>query len=74
MHIYNGRGMSDHFGKGGRMRVPELDREYLENLVSILETADTGGNSGVGEEPLTLHRRGYWFETSIAQISVVYIM
>ena len=56
------------------MRVPELDREYLENLVSMLETADTGGNSGVGEEPLTLHRRGYWFETSIAQISVVYIM
>jgi len=46
----------------------KLDREYLEYFITLLEKADTGGTAGVPGEPLTLHRRGHWFEPSIAHI------
>jgi len=38
--------MNDHLGEAGKKGVPELDREYLEDFVSLLETADTGGAAG----------------------------
>jgi len=44
----------------------ELDREYLEYLATLLE----GSDIGVSEEPLTLHRRGHWFEPSITHHSI----
>ena len=46
--------------------MPKLDRECLENFVTLLEKADTRGTAGVPEEPLTLHRRGHWLKSSIA--------
>ena len=44
----------------------KLNREYLENFITLLEKADSGGTADVPEEPLTLHRRGHWFKSSIA--------
>ena len=44
------------------MSMQELDREYLENLATLLGEAGTGDPG----EPLTLHRRGHWFKSSIA--------
>ena len=58
--------MSDHPGEVGRRSMPEIDREYLENLVTLLGEA---GN-GVPEEPLTLHRRGQWFKSTTAHHTV----
>ena len=62
--------MSDHFGEAGRRSMLKLDREYLENFITLLEKADSGGTTGVPEEPLTLHRRGHWFKSSIAHHSI----
>ncbi len=45
--------------------MPEIDREYLENLATLLGEVDIGGGGAAGE-PLTLHRRGHWFDSSIA--------
>ncbi len=58
--------MSDHFGEAGRRSMLKLDREYLENFITLLEKADSGGTAGVPEEPRTLHRRGHWFKSSTA--------
>lgn len=59
--------MSGHVDKkgGSRMSLPELDRAYLENMVKLLETADS---VDIPAEPLTLHRRGHWFEPGTAPI------
>ncbi|MFC1911852.1 tyrosine-type recombinase/integrase [Chloroflexota bacterium] len=34
----------------------KLDRDYLENFVTLLEKADIGDTASVPEEPLTMHR------------------
>ncbi|MFC2044765.1 hypothetical protein ACFLT8_06220 [Chloroflexota bacterium] len=54
------------------MSMPEIDREYLENMATLLGEADGGDGSATGApgEPLTLHRRGHWFEPSIAHHSI----
>ena len=49
-------------GEASRRIMTELNREYLENLATLLE----GDGNGVLGEPLTLHRRGHWFKSSIA--------
>ena len=46
--------------------MPEVDRGYLEDRASLLG----GAGTGVSGEPLTMHRRGHWFETSIAHHSI----
>jgi len=53
--------MSNHFGEASRQSMPKLDREYLENFVTLLEKVDYDGPAGIPEEPLTLHRRGQQF-------------
>jgi hypothetical protein len=59
--------MGNHTGEADTMSMPEIDRDYLENLIiSLLETDSDGGNGHAGGEPLTLHRRGHWFKSSIA--------
>ena len=61
---------SDHFGEEGRRSMLKLDSDYLENFIDLLEKADSGGTAAVLGEPLTLHRRGHWFNSSIAHHSV----
>ena len=62
--------MSDHFGEEGRRSMPKLDREYLERFITLLETDGSGNTANARAEPLTLHRRGHWFEPSIAHHSI----
>ena len=47
--------MSDHPGEAGKKGMPKLDRDYLEDFVTLLEKADIGGTAGFPEEPLPLH-------------------
>ena len=62
--------MSGHFGEVGRRSMLKLDRDYLEHLVTLLETADSGSTAEAPVEQLTLHRRGHWFKSSTAHHSI----
>ena len=44
------------------MNIPETDSKNLGDLSSLLDEADNGASG----EPMTLHRRGHWFKSSIA--------
>ena len=44
------------------MNIPDTDSKNLGDLFSLLDEADNGDPG----EPMTLHRRGHWFKSSIA--------
>ncbi|MFC2002686.1 hypothetical protein ACFLV4_01890 [Chloroflexota bacterium] len=55
------------------MSMPKLDPDYLESLIALLGTADTGPGAGAEAEPRTLHRRGQWFKSTTAHHTVQYV-
>ena len=58
--------MSDRFDGEGSVSMLGPDGGYLEHFISLLEAEGSGRAAGAPAEPLTSHRRGHWFKSSIA--------